>query len=37
MFRVSDYEIRPVTTAGGTVKLKDEVKLSFNISPRKQA
>jgi polyisoprenoid-binding protein YceI len=33
--RLSDYEIRPVTAAGGTVRLKDEVKLSFNISARK--
>ena len=34
--RQSDYEIRPVTAAGGTVKLKDELKLSFDISARKQ-
>jgi polyisoprenoid-binding protein YceI len=34
--RQSDYEIRPVSAAGGTVKLKDELKLSFDISARKQ-
>lgn len=31
----SDYEIKPVSAAGGTVKLKDELKLSFNITARK--
>jgi polyisoprenoid-binding protein YceI len=35
--RQSDYEIRPVTAAGGTIKLKDELKLSFAISARRQA
>jgi polyisoprenoid-binding protein YceI len=35
--RLSDYEIRPVTAAGGTIKLKDELKLWFDISARKQA
>jgi polyisoprenoid-binding protein YceI len=35
--RLSDYEIRPVSAAGGTVKLKDELKLSFDIAARKQA
>ncbi|MGA9356413.1 MAG: YceI family protein [Terriglobales bacterium] len=34
--RLSDYEIQPVTAAGGTVKLKDEIKLSFAILARKQ-
>jgi hypothetical protein len=34
--RLSDYEIRPVTAAGGTIKLKDELKLSFDIAARKQ-
>ena len=33
--RLSDYEIRPVSAAGGTVKLKDELKLSFDIVARK--
>lgn len=33
--RQSDYEIKPVSAAGGTVKLKDELKLSFNITARK--
>jgi polyisoprenoid-binding protein YceI len=32
----SDYGIRPVSAAGGTVKLKDELKLAFDISARKQ-
>jgi polyisoprenoid-binding protein YceI len=32
----SDYEIRPVSAVGGTIKLKDELKLSFDISARKQ-
>jgi polyisoprenoid-binding protein YceI len=35
--RLSDYEIRPVSAAGGTIKLKDELKLSFDITARKQA
>ena len=35
--RMSDYEIRPVSSVGGTVKLKDELKLSFAISARQQA
>lgn len=35
--RQSDYEIRPVSAAAGTVKLKDELKLSFDISARKQS
>ncbi len=30
----SDFEIRPVSAAGGAVKLKDELKLSFNMSAR---
>ncbi len=33
--RLSDYEIRPVSAAGGMVKLKDELKLSFDIAARK--
>ena len=33
--RQSDYEIRPVSAAGGTVKLKDELKLSFDIAARR--
>lgn len=35
--RQSDYEIRPVSAAGGTVKLKDELKVSFDITARKQS
>ena len=30
----SDYDIKPVSAAGGTVKLKDELKLSFDIIAR---
>ena len=34
--RQSDYEIRPVSAAGGTIKLKDELKFSFDIlAPKK--
>ena len=33
--RLSDYDIKPVSAAGGTVKLKDEIKLSFDITARK--
>lgn len=35
--RQSGYEIRPVSAAAGTVKLKDELKLSFDISAHKQS
>ena len=35
--RQSDYEIRPVSAAAGTVKLKDELKLSFDITAHRQA
>jgi polyisoprenoid-binding protein YceI len=35
--RQSDYEIRPVTALGGAVKLKDELKFSFDITARKHA
>lgn len=35
--RQSDYEIKPVSAAGGTVKLKDDLKLSFDITARKQS
>jgi polyisoprenoid-binding protein YceI len=34
--RQSDYGIQPVTAAGGTIKLKDDLKLSFDIFARKQ-
>jgi polyisoprenoid-binding protein YceI len=34
--RLSDYEIKPVSAVGGAVKLKDEIKLSFDITARKQ-
>lgn len=32
--RQSDYEIRPVTALGGAVKIKDELKFSFDITAR---
>jgi polyisoprenoid-binding protein YceI len=34
--RQSDYQIKPVSTAGGTVKLKDDLRLTFDITARKQ-
>jgi polyisoprenoid-binding protein YceI len=34
--RQSEYDIRPVSAAAGTVKLKDELKLSFDIFACKQ-
>ena len=35
--RQSDYEIKPVSAVGGTIKLKDELKLSFDITARRQS
>lgn len=35
--RQSDYGIPPVSAAGGTIRLKDDLKLSFDILARKQA
>jgi polyisoprenoid-binding protein YceI len=32
LLRQSDYNIKPVSVAGGTLKLKDELKLTFDIS-----
>lgn len=32
----SDYGIAPVSVAGGTLKLKDELKLAFDVVARKQ-
>ena len=32
--RQSDYGIKPVSIAGGTLKLKDEIELSFDIVAR---
>ena len=34
--RQSDYGILPVTVAAGALRVKDEVKLSFDIVARKQ-
>jgi polyisoprenoid-binding protein YceI len=33
----SDYRIKPVSAAGGTIKLKDELKFSFDIVAQKKA
>jgi polyisoprenoid-binding protein YceI len=30
--RLSDYRIRPVTALGGTIRLKDELRLSFDLA-----
>ena len=35
--RQSAYGIAPVTAAGGTIRLKDELKFTFDITARKQA
>ena len=35
--RQSDYEIKPVSAAGGTVTLKDDLKLTFDITAHKQS
>jgi polyisoprenoid-binding protein YceI len=35
--RQSDYGIHPVTVAGGTLKLKDELKFTFDIVGRRKA
>jgi polyisoprenoid-binding protein YceI len=32
--RMSDFRIRPVTAVGGTIRLKDEVRISFDIAAR---
>jgi hypothetical protein len=32
--RLSDFNIRPISVAGGLLKLRDEVKLSFDIMAR---
>ena len=34
--RQSDYEIAPITAAAGAIKVKDEVKCTFDIVARKQ-
>ena len=36
VLRQSDYQIRPVSVAGGALKLKDELKFSFDIIARRQ-
>jgi polyisoprenoid-binding protein YceI len=35
--RQSDYSIKPVSAVGGGLKVKDEVKFTFDIAARKQA
>ena len=32
VLRLSDYRIRPVTALGGTIRLKDELKVAFNLA-----
>jgi polyisoprenoid-binding protein YceI len=32
VLRLSDYRIRPVTALGGTIRLKDELKVSFDLA-----
>jgi polyisoprenoid-binding protein YceI len=34
--RQTDYNIRPVSVAGGTLKMRDELKLSFDIAAQRQ-
>lgn len=34
--KLSDFEIAPVTAAGGAIRLKDELKCSFDVVARKQ-
>lgn len=36
MLSQSDYGIKPVSVAGGALKLKDELKFSFEIVARRQ-
>jgi polyisoprenoid-binding protein YceI len=33
--RQSDYQIRPISALGNTVRLKDEIKLAFDLNARK--
>jgi len=35
--RQSDYNVKPVSAVGGGLKVKDEVKFTFDIAARKQA
>lgn len=35
--RLSDYKIAPVSAVGGALKLKDELKISFEVVARKQS
>jgi polyisoprenoid-binding protein YceI len=35
--RQTDFGIKPVSAAGGTIKLKDELKFSFDIVAHKQS
>jgi polyisoprenoid-binding protein YceI len=34
--RLSDYEISPVTAVGGAIKLKDELRVSFDVKAQRQ-
>jgi polyisoprenoid-binding protein YceI len=35
--QLSDYRIRPVTALGGTIKLKDDLRVTFDIAGRPEA
>ncbi len=37
VIRMSEFHIRPVTALGGTIKLKDELKLSFDLAALPEA
>jgi len=37
VLRQSDFGIPPVTAVGGTIRLKDELKCTFDIVARKQS
>jgi polyisoprenoid-binding protein YceI len=36
VLHLSDYQIKPVSAVGGGLKLKDEVKINFDVMARKQ-
>jgi polyisoprenoid-binding protein YceI len=37
VLRLSDYQIKPVSAVGGGLKLKDELKIAFDVVARKQS
>ena len=36
ILKQSDYRIKPISVAGGALKLKDELKFAFDIIARRQ-